>query len=89
MSLLAFMRGSLSQRGGYELSTLSLAHVPHGRCVPSPPSNEDRLQAFRAAQRPEIGNSHPWAFRAREYAAGERGLSADECQLGFDFKYGG
>lgn len=70
------------------LLALSLIRTERGY-VPRPPSNEDRLQAFRAASTPEIGNSHPWNWRAREYAAGERGLTADECQLGFDFKYGG
>jgi hypothetical protein len=83
MSVLAFLRGPFRRD---DLSTLSLVHVPQGHRVPSPPSNEDRLRAFRAMQQPEIGNSHPWAF---SYAAGERPLTAEECRCGFRFKYGG
>lgn len=69
------------------LLRLSLMHVTRRR-VPSPPTNEDRLQAFRSLRTPEIGNSHPWAFRARQYAAEQTPLTHDEVQRGFDFKYG-
>lgn len=61
--------------------------IEYGR-VPQVPSNFERLQAFRAARTPEIGNSHPWAWRDRAYAAEQTPLSRDEMQLGFDFKYG-
>lgn len=64
-----------------------LIRIEYGR-VPQVPTNAERLQSYRIARQPEIGNNHPWAFRARQYAAGERGLTADEMQRGFDFKYG-
>lgn len=40
------------------LAGLSLQHTT-GR-TPAAPSNEDRLRAFRACVRPEIGNARAW-----------------------------
>lgn len=40
------------------LAGLSLQRTT-GR-VPAAPSNEDRLRAFRACVRPEIGNARAW-----------------------------
>lgn len=49
------------------LAGLSLQH-PKGR-TPAAPSNEDRLRAFRACVRPEIGNTRLWQWvLATEYA---------------------
>lgn len=48
------------------LTGLSLFHVKHG--VPVTPSNEDRLEAFRAASRERLppGNSYPWPYKRKQ-----------------------
>lgn len=70
------------------LTFLSLRRSPRQEQL-RPASNDDRLRAYRAYAPASIGNAYPWPHRQSEqYAAGERDLSADDIQLGFDFKYG-
>lgn len=42
------------------LAGLSLQHA--SKYMVQAPTNEDRLRAFRACVRPEIGNSHVWPW---------------------------
>jgi hypothetical protein len=44
------------------LAFLSIAYCPPGMPVPPPPSNADRLRAFRAMSEPDLANGHPWPF---------------------------
>lgn len=49
-----------------------LIHLSLRRCgnyrhtVPPPPSNEDRVRAYRAVAPVELANNHPWNFVRRD-----------------------
>ena len=66
------------------LLPLSLRRVRlHGKSVPRPPTNEERVAAFRAYRRPELGNAYPWPHRqARAY---EREAIADAAPSTADY----
>lgn len=69
------------------LAHLSLVRVRPGRRVPSPPTPEERLRAFRSL-RPVESEDFGNARFAQRYAAEQTPLSALEMQRGFNFKYG-
>jgi len=54
-----------------DLLWLSLRHVyaswggrANAKLQPHVPTNQDRLRAYRYAMPVEIGNNHPWKFKA-------------------------
>lgn len=51
------------------LAFLSLQRVPLGRMgMPSVPTNEERIRAYRAFAPVQFANNHPWAHtEARRY----------------------
>ncbi len=72
-----------------DLMHLSIRCVGHHRNpVPSPPTNEQRMRAFRAMTPVTFGNAHPWAFGMRERYAREQGDDDTNFNEGFQLKYG-
>lgn len=50
-----------------DLLHLSMRRVGDQRHhVPPPPTNEDRVRAFRALSPVEFANNHPWDFARRD-----------------------
>jgi hypothetical protein len=65
------------------LLPLSLHRV--GRRVPSPPSNDERLAAYREKVPPMRGNNHPWQWRQDDVYA--RAEAADGREPTTDVHY--